>query len=69
MESLLKQGIEFAFIKATEGSSFIDEKFNINYQNASKTNLKIGAYHFFSYDSEGSTQADNFIRTIICFHL
>lgn len=62
--TLSKQGIEFAFIKATEGSSFIDEKFNINYQNASKTNLKIGAYHFFSYDSEGSTQADNFIRTV-----
>lgn len=61
---LSKQGIKFAFIKATEGSSFVDEKFNINYKNASNTNLKIGAYHFFSYDSEGSTQAENFIRTV-----
>lgn len=61
---LSKQGIEFAFIKATEGSSFVDENFYINYENASKTTLKIGAYHFFSYDSEGSTQADNFIRVV-----
>lgn len=61
---LSKQRIEFAFIKATEGSSFVDEKFNINCENASKTNLKIGAYHFFSYDSEGSTQADNFIKNV-----
>lgn len=61
---LSEQGIKFAFIKATEGSSFVDEKFNINYENANKTNLKIGAYHFFSYDSEGSTQADNFIKNV-----
>lgn len=61
---LSKKGIKFAFIKATEGSSFVDEKFNINYENAVKTNLKIGAYHFFSYDSEGITQAYNFIEYV-----
>ncbi len=61
---LSEQGIQFAFIKATEGSSFVDEKFNVNYENAMKTNLKIGTYHFFSYDSEGSTQAENFIRNV-----
>lgn len=61
---LSEQGIQFAFIKATEGSSFADEKFNVNYESAMKTNLKIGAYHFFSYDSEGSTQAENFIRNV-----
>lgn len=61
---LSEQGIQFAFIKATEGSSFVDEKFSVNYENAIKTNLKIGAYHFFSYDSEGDTQAENFIRNV-----
>ena len=63
-EVLAKQDIKFAFIKATEGSSFVDEKFNANYENAHKSNLKVGAYHFFSYDSEGSTQAENFINTV-----
>lgn len=61
---LSKQGIKFAFIKATEGSSFVDKKFNINYENATKTKLKIGAYHFFSYDSDGNAQADNFIKNV-----
>ena len=53
---LSKQGIVFAFIKATEGSSYVDERFKTNYENASKTDLKIGAYHFFSYDSNGEKQ-------------
>ncbi len=63
-ESLSKQEIKFAFIKATEGSSFVDEKFKINYENARKTNIKVGAYHFFSFDSNGDTQADNFISNV-----
>ena len=45
---LANQDIKFAFIKATEGSSFVDEKFKSNYENAKKIeNLAIGAYHFF----------------------
>lgn len=62
--TLSRQGIDFAFIKATEGSSFMDERFETNWQEAHKTNLKVGAYHFFSYDSSGKTQADNFIRAV-----
>lgn len=61
---LADQGIDFAFIKATEGSSFVDERFAANWQEAGETELKIGAYHFFSYDSSGKTQADNFIRAV-----
>lgn len=63
-EVLSGQGIDFAFIKATEGSSFQDERFPYNWQNAGNYGLKIGAYHFFSLDSSGDTQADNFIRTV-----
>lgn len=63
-DMLSRQNIDFAFIKATEGSSFQDEKFNYNWENANKTQLKIGAYHFFSYDSSGSAQADNFISIV-----
>lgn len=63
-EILSKQNILFAFIKATEGSSYVDEKFFYNYAQAQKTGLAVGAYHFFSYDSEGKTQAENFINTV-----
>ena len=63
-KKLSEQNIQFAYIKATEGSSFVDENFQENYKNAQETNLKIGAYHFFSYDSEGATQAENFINNV-----
>lgn len=62
--TLDEQGIKFAFIKATEGSSFVDKYFKSNWENASLTDLRIGAYHFFSYDSKGSTQAQNFIENV-----
>lgn len=63
-EVLAKQGIEFAFIKATEGSTFVDKKFKTNFDDAIKTNLRIGAYHFFSFDSSGEAQAKNFCNTV-----
>ena len=63
-KTLSEQDIQFAFIKVTEGSSFTDPNFAENYSNAQKTKLRIGAYHFFSYDSSGKTQAENFIKTV-----
>ena len=63
-KTLSEQDIQFAFIKATEGSSFVDPNFSENYSNAQKTNLRIGAYHFFSYDISGKTQAENFIKVV-----
>lgn len=66
-KTLSSQNISFAFIKATEGSSFVDKCFAYNYEEAKKTSLAVGAYHFFSYDSEGKTQAENFINTVVPF--
>ncbi len=63
-ETLSSQGIQFAFIKATEGSSYVDPYFSTNYQKAQTTSLRIGAYHFFSYDSPGLSQAQNFIFNV-----
>ena len=65
--TLSKNDISFVFIKATEGSSFVDERFAYNFSEAQKTPLSVGAYHFFSYDSEGKTQADNFINNVVAF--
>ena len=63
-EVLSKQNIYFVFIKATEGSNLEDEYFKYNWKNANNTHLKVGAYHFFSYDSGGETQAQNFINVV-----
>lgn len=63
-DALQTQGICFAFIKATEGSSHVDGNFQSNWDNIARTDLRAGAYHFFSFESSGSTQAENFIRTV-----
>lgn len=57
-------GIDFAFIKATEGASYVDPRYEYNAREAAKTGLEIGAYHFFSFDSAGDTQAENFIKAV-----
>lgn len=61
---LEKEGIEFAFIKATEGSEHVDGRFKYNWEEAHKTRMKVGAYHFFSFDSKGATQVANFTKTV-----
>ncbi|MCR5273645.1 MAG: glycoside hydrolase family 25 [Lachnospiraceae bacterium] len=64
MEKLKSQGVEFVYIKASEGSSHEDSRFAENWENAKSADLPAGAYHFFSYDSSGITQAENFIEIV-----
>ena len=63
-KTLSDQGIRFAYIKATEGSSMEDRCFCYNWSEAAKTDLRIGAYHFFSFETSGQTQAENYIRSV-----
>lgn len=63
-EVLAEEGINFAIIKATEGSGHTDIKFKENWEEAKKTDLKIGAYHFFSFESTGKAQAEHFISVV-----
>lgn len=62
--SLARQGIRFAYIKSTEGSSHVDEKFATNWKKAGDTEIMTGAYHFFSYESGGEAQANHYIETV-----
>ena len=61
---LLSQGVEFAYIKATEGSSHVDNSFAEKWAAAKEAGMPAGAYHYFSYASSGVTQAENFIKTV-----
>lgn len=63
-EKMAEQDVDFAFIKATEGSGHVDERFYDNWQAVGQTDLAVGAYHFFSFDSPGRTQAEQFINTV-----
>lgn len=64
MNKLKEQGIQFVYIKATEGSTHIDRQFATNWQNAQNTELSAGAYHFFNFESPGAEQAENYINTV-----
>ena len=64
MEKLKEQDIRFVYIKASEGSKLQDDRFAANWANAEKAGLPSGAYHFFSFDSPGGTQAENFITAV-----
>ena len=64
MKKLKKQNIQFIYIKATEGSSHVDLQFQNNWYNTKNEDILTGAYHFFSYDSKGETQAENYINTV-----
>ncbi|MDE6369723.1 MAG: hypothetical protein K2K94_10860 [Muribaculaceae bacterium] len=57
-------GVDFVFLKATEGTNFKDPKFQANYQAARDAGVKVGAYHFFRFDSDGYEQGRNFLETV-----
>lgn len=56
--------INFAFIKATEGETFVDKKFKYNFSEAKKNKVIVGAYHFFRFNKNGKEQAYNFINNV-----
>lgn len=57
-------GKEFVIIKATEGTDFKDSMFVDNLRKARKAGLKVGAYHFFRFDTDGELQAINFMHSL-----
>lgn len=63
-ERFREQQVYFAFIKATEGSSHTDEYFADNWEKAKVAGIATGAYHFFSFDSPASAQAEHYIETV-----
>lgn len=64
MAKLKEQGIQFVYIKATEGSTHVDERFSNNWANTAAVDLPSGAYHFFNFESTGADQAANYIATV-----
>lgn len=56
--------VSFVFIKATEGVSMVDKDFKRNWQDAGRSGLRRGAYHFFRSSKDGEAQARLFIKTV-----
>ncbi|HYL39529.1 MAG TPA: GH25 family lysozyme [Bryobacteraceae bacterium] len=57
-------GIQFCYIKATEGSSCADHGFAQHWRRAGETGLARGAYHFFHPTMPVTTQANFFLHTV-----
>lgn len=57
-------GIDFAFIKATEGADRIDDKFAQNWAAAKEAGLPRGAYHFNYWCSPMASQVEWFKRNV-----
>jgi len=55
-------GVEFAFMKATEGATFVDKNFKRNYAGAKAAGILVGAYHFFQPRISVSRQVENLTR-------
>ncbi|PLC16943.1 hypothetical protein BV582_05160 [Bacillus paralicheniformis] len=51
-------GIKFAFIKATEGTTLKDNKFVTNISGANAVGIKTGAYHFARFGSKSEALAE-----------
>lgn len=56
--------IRFIFVKATEGSSLIDENFNENFYQARQNDMLRGAYHFFVPNVDAALQAKFFLKQV-----
>jgi lysozyme len=63
-EKLRSSGIDFVYIKATEGVDYNDGYFKNNWQGAGRAGIKRGAYHFFSLMKDGTAQARHFSSSV-----
>jgi len=62
-----RESIYFVYMKATEGTDYVDPSFAANWTGARNTSLRRGAYHYFLpglSDARQILQAQNFINTI-----
>ena len=57
-------GVDFAYIKATEGGDFTDPSFAENWQGARAAGIPVGAYHFYSFCRDPKEQAAHFVATV-----
>lgn len=61
---VVKQDIEFAFVKASEGQTYRDSLFCGNWAEMKRVGLKRGAYHFYIPSVDPVLQAENFMEAV-----
>jgi lysozyme len=62
-KALQSESLDFVFMKATEGGDFKDRLFRQNWNDALRTGLDAGAYHFYRFEFDPEIQAGNFLAS------
>jgi lysozyme len=57
-------GVNFAFLKATEGGDLLDVAFKDHWRSAGRAGVARGAYHFYYFCTKPEVQAKWFIRNV-----
>lgn len=63
---IMEQGITFAYLKATEGTTHKDRNYKYNYELARKSNVRVGTYHFYTFGLSGKEQFRHFKKNARC---
>lgn len=65
-KSVVESGIKIVYIKASEGTNYVDPTLHTNYKNAKDYGLFVGFYHFFrpSSESDAIEEAHHFVNTV-----
>ena len=59
-----QNGVNFVFVKATEGADDVDPMFREHWRGARSAGIPTGAYHFWYHCATGKVQAQNFIAKV-----
>jgi len=57
-------GVSFAYIKATQGTGFVDPLFSENLSGAAAAGLQHGVYHYLTPGDQAEDQAAHFLKSI-----
>jgi lysozyme len=63
-QAVAGDGIAFAYLKATEGTSYTDPTFAQHREQAQRQGLQVGGYHYFQLCSSGADQAAHFASVL-----
>jgi lysozyme len=63
-QEVRQAGIEFAFAKATDGLTWTDPQFAVNWPEMKAAAVLRGAYHFFEPADDAAEQAHFFLQTV-----
>src|ERR1700687_2207685 len=63
-DTVASSGIAFAFVKATEGTTYRDPRFAFNYSEIARVGIFRGAYHFGRPGTDAATQARFLVNNV-----